>query len=151
MCPFCSAQCCLSKQNHQGDHIAYEHFPVGLQGSHSADRKIHLHNCQVAVATNNTYVYCYKPEARGRYRDYKSYYPNWEIRPDITVKISPYWKWFLAQFEHDFMRYHGFQHISIPGSWKTITWKEAAESLPSGFMALRIRIIPDTGFLKMTK
>ena len=133
-CPFCSAQCCLTKQNHPGDHIAYEHFPVGFQRSHSADKNIHLHNCQVAVATNNTYVYCHEPEAKGRYRDYKTYYPNWQIKPDRTVKISSYWKWFMAQFENDFTYCYGFQHPPIPGTWKTITWKEAADSLAAGYI-----------------
>ena len=132
-CPFCSAQCSLSRPNHSGDHIALEHYPVGLHGSHCADRKLRFHNCQAAVASHDSYVYCYKPEAIGRYRDYKTYYPNWEIRPDRSAKISSYWKWFMVQFQDGLRDHYELDQSRIPPSWKKIKWQEAADSLPDKY------------------
>ena len=132
-CPFCSAQCSLSRSNHSDDHIAFEHYPVGLHGSHSADKKVHFHNCQVAVSSQDSYVYCYDPVAKGRYRDFKTYYPNWEIGPDRSTKMSPYWKWFIVQFQNDLKNHYKIDQSSIPPSWKKIKWQEAANCLPDKY------------------
>ena len=130
-CPFCSAQCCMSTKNHTHDHVALQHYPVGLELTHSSEKKLHTFCCQVAVASRSSYVQNFDSAKIVLYRDYKKYYSKWEIFPDRRADIPSYWKWFLTYFDKDLINHYDMTEIPILNEWKNITWQHAKKSLES--------------------
>ena len=129
-CPFCEAPCCLTDKNHGCDHWAIQHYPVGVTGIIGEDRKLKTYNCQSAVDSSMKYNYDRtRPDLLEPFKDYRKYFPNWDIAPDRSMEASLYWKWFMANYYDDLVDHYEAARGNLPQAWKNITAEEAVQSL----------------------
>ena len=124
-CPFCDAPCEYSQENHERDRMSLQHRPVGIKGV--AMRKNQLlqlctYNCNLALASDICFIH---DEAAIPYKQYKEYYPKWEIKPDREMESPLFWKWFMNKFNDAIAKYFGAKPAKIPAKWRKITWAEA--------------------------
>ncbi|MGH0159806.1 UNVERIFIED_CONTAM: hypothetical protein FKN15_037695 [Acipenser sinensis] len=67
------------------------------------------------------------------FKEYRTYYPDWNIAPDSSVEASDYWKYVLTTFNERFaVEYHA-QSADIPETWKTISKDQALKSINEVF------------------
>ena len=63
------------------------------------------------------------------YREYKTYYPNWDIAPSPDMASSHYWMWFMTTYKCQLMEYYDAKSPDIPDSWTEISKERAIQSL----------------------
>ena len=133
-CPFCKAPCKYTFKNHAGDHSALQHCPVGVIGWHVAsDRKLTTYNCQSAVGSDIDFQNKDTCGICVPFKDYRNYYPNWDIAPDRKMESSLFWKWFMHTFHDDLVSSFKVEPADIPNEWKEISWEEAKKSLTKSY------------------
>ena len=62
-------------------------------------------------------------------REYKRYFPDWNIDPSPNMDSSKYWMWFMATYKYQLMEHYNRKAPDIPKSWGEITKEEAIRSL----------------------
>ncbi|XP_042572567.1 interferon-induced very large GTPase 1-like [Cyprinus carpio] len=133
-CPFCTAICTNTIENHDEDHSVQFHRSIGLNGIHYRNTSnLSTHICTSAVANSNLYFYPNDSDDRVPWRDYRKaggVYADWSITPDLSV--LPYWKWFVCRFQKDLEKYYNNRFEGsgeIPCEWRTYSKQDATESL----------------------
>ncbi|XP_068435232.1 interferon-induced very large GTPase 1-like [Clinocottus analis] len=133
-CPFCSAVCTNTIDDHEGDHSVPFHRSMAVNGVHiknSVDFGIEF--CTTNVASDGCFHPTHNSELSIPYKKYRTaglHFANWAITPDES-KLE-YWKWFVSRFEKELEdHYHlKFQNNSaIPSEWKTYSKEQAIKSL----------------------
>ncbi|XP_058626442.1 interferon-induced very large GTPase 1-like [Onychostoma macrolepis] len=130
-CPFCTAICTNTIENHDGDHSVPFHRVDGINGWHYVkSKKLCANICTNLVTTDQTFhvsdnVFPYK-----EYRTAGGVYAKWSITPDLSE--LPYWKWFVCRFKKELEKHYEktFEgQGEIPDEWKKLTKQDAVESL----------------------
>ncbi|MEQ2223140.1 hypothetical protein ILYODFUR_033698 [Ilyodon furcidens] len=132
-CPFCKISCDAGGRAHT-EHFASLHRPNGLgQFRWDDSKKLTTDICSSLVssdisfrcrATNNEYH---------PYKTYKNIFPDWDIRPDVSLEASDYWKYVMAKYNEKFAEAYEAEPADIPDSWKKITLEQARKSLKESF------------------
>ncbi|XP_052395548.1 interferon-induced very large GTPase 1-like [Carassius gibelio] len=107
-CPFCTAICTNTIENHDEDHSVQFHRSIGLNGIHYRNTSnLSTHICTSAVANSNLYFYPNDSDDKVPWRDYRragGVFADWSITPDLSE--LPYWKWFVCRFQKDLEKYY---------------------------------------------
>ncbi|KAK7127090.1 hypothetical protein R3I94_018317 [Phoxinus phoxinus] len=129
-CPFCSATCTDSLENHTGDHSVPFHRVNGLTGCcYEGTECLSADFCTSLVKT-------YKKFYTGQWipcREYRNagyVYAEWSITPDFSE--LPYWKWFVCRFQKDLEKYFGktfHRWDDISYEWSQYSKEQAIKSL----------------------
>lgn len=67
------------------------------------------------------------------YKEYRKFYPDWEIKGDPSIRASDYWKYVMMRFNQEFSDALDAQPAEIPPAWKTLTAQDALNSLKGSF------------------
>ena len=145
-CPFCKEPCQRSDAKHlteNDSHQCLQHRPKGIRGTwwlHT--EKLVVPNCSYSLFSNDgfacqCYPTCKKPEGDlsthkwvfHPMREYKKYFPDWDIAPSPDMASSHYWMWFMTTFKHQLMQYYCMKSPDIPDSWTEISKERAIQSL----------------------
>ncbi|XP_075037382.1 up-regulator of cell proliferation-like [Mixophyes fleayi] len=132
-CPFCRVPCDNEGGNHR-NHSAFIHRPKGLGNyTWSHNNELVTDICSTAVISSDKFK---NLETKGKwhpYKEYRTYYPDWDIRPDPNSKSSDYWKYIFVQFNQEFADEYKVKPSDLPGDWKKITKEQASASLKEAF------------------
>ncbi|XP_053119776.1 interferon-induced very large GTPase 1-like isoform X2 [Hemicordylus capensis] len=128
-CPFCKVPCEAGGKAHQ-EHFAAVHRPQGL-GRYRWDKTKELYYslCSSDVVSDNWFKNRHTDKKWHPYKNYRDYYPDWNIQPDPSINASDYWKFIFAEFNHDFARKYCAKPAELPEDWKKITKEQAKEAL----------------------
>ena len=140
-CPFCLEPCKRSDANHMADndcHQCVQHRPQGLLGTFwSDDDKLMVSNCGYNIQAECVFTCQCEPKCKDApchpYRDYKRYFPYWDIAPSPTMETSYYWMWVMATFKSQLMEEYNAGQPDIPESWAGISKERAKASLSDVF------------------
>ncbi|KAK2843790.1 hypothetical protein Q7C36_012005 [Tachysurus vachellii] len=130
-CPFCKTPCEAGGKEHQ-QHYAAVHRPKGLCGVLN-DNALCEEICTSSVFGNRTFETQetnFEPQLS---KDYRKYYPDWHIAPDVSLKSSDYWKYVIVTFNKQFADWHKAEPALYPDEWKKITKEQALISLKKNF------------------
>ncbi|XP_073678177.1 uncharacterized protein [Garra rufa] len=133
-CPFCTAVCTNTIENHDEDHSVQFHRSIGLNGIHYRNTSsLSIHICTSAVANSNLYFYTSDSDEKIPWTEYRragEVYAKWSITPDLSV--LPYWKWFVCRFQKDLEKHYNNRFEGsgeIPYEWRAYSKQDAFESL----------------------
>ncbi|OWF52456.1 Interferon-induced very large GTPase 1 [Mizuhopecten yessoensis] len=154
-CPFCLEPCILGRDHEKMvAHRCIQHRPTGLKKWFWEDSdKLSIENCNVEVGARLSLYKCGHICTRGpperhtigfirnifvrlgiekfhAYKDYKKFFPDWDIVPHSDMSSSVYWAWVLCQFNAQFAAYYEKEEADIPASWTLYTKEDAIDSLP---------------------
>ncbi|XP_041432295.1 interferon-induced very large GTPase 1 isoform X2 [Xenopus laevis] len=132
-CPFCKVPCEAGTDDHP-EHFASIHRPMGLaQSSKDAVDVLDHSICSTAVLSNRSF----NSEETGwtvhPYKDYRKYYPEWNIYPEDGSEGTDYWKFVLKEHNDTFARTHRSKPAKLPEDWQRITREKALQSLKRSF------------------
>ena len=129
-CHFCKAPCKYTFKSHAGEHSALQHRPNGVIGFKSKKtNKLATHNCQSAVGSNMSFKNKDTGDAFVPFKQYRDYYPDWDIAPDRNMDTELFWKWFMVAFHDDLVSAFDANPADIPKEWENISWEEARKNL----------------------
>ncbi|OCT59082.1 hypothetical protein XELAEV_18001570mg [Xenopus laevis] len=132
-CPFCKVPCEAGTDDHP-EHFASIHRPMGLAQSRKDGSNVLDHSiCSTAIVGNRSFS---SEDTRWNphpYKDYRNYYPNWNIHPEDGNKGTDYWKFVLKQYNNKFARVHGTQPAVLPEDWQSISQEQALQSIKKSF------------------
>ncbi|KAM8746782.1 interferon-induced very large GTPase 1-like [Acanthopagrus schlegelii] len=136
-CPFCAAPCEAGGRGHK-EHHASLHRPQGLseilwQGT----EKLLTTICSSSVISDLNFC---RNDTKGQWHPYKRYreiYQDWKIPPDASLQASDYWKYVLVKFNNEFAKAYKAHPADIPSTWKSVTYRQAEESLKKTFTIKR--------------
>ncbi|XP_053489620.1 up-regulator of cell proliferation-like, partial [Ictalurus furcatus] len=132
-CPFCKTPCEAGGKEHQLHHAAV-HRPQGLGMYRSVTTNILCEEiCTSSVHGNGTFQNRETNFQPHPYKDYRKYYPDWHIAPDMSIEASDYWKYVLVTFNTQFAERYKALPAVYPDAWKTITKDQAFISLKCMF------------------
>ncbi|XP_068434435.1 interferon-induced very large GTPase 1-like [Clinocottus analis] len=133
-CPFCSAVCTNTIDDHEGDHSVPFHRSEAVNGVHIKNSvEFGIEFCTTNVASDGGFYPTGDSEVSFPYKKYRTAGPrfaNWAITPDES-KLE-YWKWFVSRFEKELEDHYQlkFQNNGkIPSEWKTYSKVQAIKSL----------------------
>ncbi|XP_074854717.1 up-regulator of cell proliferation-like [Carettochelys insculpta] len=132
-CPFCKVPCEAGGIDHK-EHFATVHRPKGLcqNGSNTTQRLEHS-SCSDDVVSNEKFRNSDTQWEPHPYKDYRSYYPDWCIKPDPSLSASNYWKFVFKEFNKQFAKEYNAKPAELPKDWEKITKEQALESLEEVF------------------
>lgn len=129
VCMFCGEPCMNTDKNHTNDghsHKCLQHRPVGIHGLRWEDNNKLCENfCNHLL--NTDILYANIMGKTGKYREYKTNFPDWEIAPNSDA--SKYWKWIFVKFQKQLQKMHNTELPTFPAIWNTILKSEAIASL----------------------
>ncbi|XP_075037378.1 interferon-induced very large GTPase 1-like [Mixophyes fleayi] len=132
-CPFCKAPCEAGGGDHK-EHFASLHRPRGLAQHKDEQTKALDHSiCSTNVISNKCFSNAdteWKPHP---YKDYRTYYPDWAIYPDMTADASDYWKFVLKEFNDLFANMYNAEPANLPEDWYRLTEDHALSNLKTTF------------------
>ncbi|XP_028994235.2 up-regulator of cell proliferation-like [Betta splendens] len=132
-CPFCKVPCGVGLKEHK-HHQTAVHRPQGLGGYRDfKTQKLWVSLCTTDVQCQSLFrnqdtEYQWHP-----YKEYKDYYPDWHIPPDVTPEASDYWKYVLVKYNEDFASAYKAKPADVPEAWKTITEEQVLNGLKDAF------------------
>uniref|UniRef100_A0A8C5GJ64 Si:dkey-85k7.12 n=1 Tax=Gouania willdenowi TaxID=441366 RepID=A0A8C5GJ64_GOUWI len=132
-CPFCAMPCDAGGKAHT-EHWASLHRPQGL-GKYRWDdtKKLVTDICSSSVISDGRFR-CHQTLNHWHpYKDYKKIFPDWKISPDVSLEASDYWKYVMTKHNEEFAKAYNAKPAEIPKSWKSISYKQAEESLKESF------------------
>ncbi|MGH0171591.1 UNVERIFIED_CONTAM: hypothetical protein FKN15_061190 [Acipenser sinensis] len=135
-CPFCKVPCEAGGKDHS-EHHASVHRPQGL-GRYQYfffffRGKLAVNICTTGVQSDIKFSNINTGGKFHPLKEYRTYYPDWNIAPDSSVEASDYWKYVLTTFNERFaVEYHA-QSADIPETWKTISKDQALKSINEVF------------------
>ncbi|XP_075037381.1 interferon-induced very large GTPase 1-like [Mixophyes fleayi] len=128
-CPFCKAPCEAGGGDHK-EHFASLHRPRGLAQHKDEQTEALDHSiCSTNVISNKCFSNAdteWKPHP---YKDYRTYYPDWAIYPDMTADASDYWKFVFKKFNDSFAEIYNAERANLPEDWYRLTKDHALSSL----------------------
>ncbi|XP_047677086.1 up-regulator of cell proliferation-like [Tachysurus fulvidraco] len=130
-CPFCKIACEAEGKEHQ-QHYAAVHRPKGLCGFLN-DNALCEEICTSSVVGNRTFETQETNFEPQLYKDYRKYYPDWHIAPDVSIESSDYWKYVIVTFNDRFAKQFEAEPAVYPDEWKKITKEQALISLKKNF------------------
>ncbi|XP_032416655.1 up-regulator of cell proliferation-like [Xiphophorus hellerii] len=132
-CPFCKAPCEAGGKDHEL-HSAAIHRPQGLgRYRHSTTKKLVERLCTTDVQSDTSFC---NSDTKGQfhpYKEYTTYYPDWQIPPDPTIEASDYWKYILVKYNDQFAEEYGAKPADVPDAWKKISKEDALKGLKDAF------------------
>ncbi|MGH0165186.1 UNVERIFIED_CONTAM: hypothetical protein FKN15_048311 [Acipenser sinensis] len=132
-CPFCKVPCEAGGKEHR-EHHASVHRPQGLgMCSYEASEKLVETICTTDVYSENKFKNIDIEGKAHPYKDYRRFYPDWNIAPDASIEASDYWKYILTAFNEQFAKEYNAKPADIPKQWKSITKDQALKSLQELF------------------
>uniref|UniRef100_A0A8C5DEF5 Interferon-induced very large GTPase 1-like n=1 Tax=Gouania willdenowi TaxID=441366 RepID=A0A8C5DEF5_GOUWI len=132
-CPFCATPCDAGGKAHT-EHWASLHRPQGL-GTYRrvATQKLVTDICSSSVISDKKFR-CHQTNNQYHpYKDYKKIFPDWKISPDVSLEASDYWKYVMTKYNQEFATKYDAKPAEIPNGWKSISYKQAEESLKESF------------------
>ncbi|XP_013881023.1 interferon-induced very large GTPase 1-like [Austrofundulus limnaeus] len=132
-CPFCEVPCDAGGKDHT-EHFASLHRPEGIGGAHwGGSRKLITEICSYSVMSERSF-YCSKTNFEWHpYKEYMKIYPDWDIRPGLSLEASDYWKYVMTKYNKEFAADYNLEPGDIPDFWENITDIQAKESLKNSF------------------
>ncbi|KAL2096318.1 hypothetical protein ACEWY4_008466 [Coilia grayii] len=132
-CPFCSAPCEAGGVEHK-EHFASIHRPQGTSAWHGIDSKVIVTAiCSSSVISDRRF-YSKETEWKSHpYKDYRKFYPEWNIPGDASIEATAYWKYFMANFNEQIAKDYDLKPAIIPDDWKALTKADALKSLQQAF------------------
>ncbi|KAM4564531.1 interferon-induced very large GTPase 1-like [Fundulus diaphanus] len=132
-CPFCKVPCDVSGEAHT-EHFASLHRPDGLGRFKWDDsNKLSTGICSALVISDERFSCSATNSKWHPYKYYRTIYPQWDIRPDVSLEASAYWKYVMNKYNKEFAEAYDALPADIPASWKSITKQQAKESLKESF------------------
>ncbi|XP_023130571.2 interferon-induced very large GTPase 1-like [Amphiprion ocellaris] len=132
-CPFCGVPCDAGGNKHT-QHFASLHRSNGLGTYRSTStNKLSTDICSSLVDSDTEFCCDRTNNKYHPYKGYKEIYPDWDIRPDVSLEASDYWKYVMKTYNADFAKAYGAKSADIPPMWKKITAKQAEASLKESF------------------
>ena len=133
-CPFCKEMCELTTPNHDCKHSVESHRPQCLRGyAWTSTGKMTLDVCSARVASDAKFRNHDTDYKLHPYKNYRIFYPKWDITPDPSREALSYWKWFVARYSAQIARHFKMKETEIPDSWKSLTWEEVKEDLKRSY------------------
>ncbi|KAK7167049.1 hypothetical protein R3I94_001450 [Phoxinus phoxinus] len=130
-CPFCTAVCTNTIENHPGDHSVPFHRVEGINGGYwHQTENLSADICTTLVTSDKIFRVS---DVWFPYKEYRSaggVYEKWSITPDLS-ELS-YWKWFVCKFQKDLENHYNktFQgRGEIPDEWIKLEKQDAIQSL----------------------
>ncbi|XP_028330757.1 interferon-induced very large GTPase 1-like [Gouania willdenowi] len=132
-CPFCATPCDAGGKAHT-EHWASLHRPQGL-GRYRWDdtKKLLTDICSSLVFSNISFRCPQTNDQPHPYKDYKKIFSDWKISPDVSEEASDYWKYVMTTYNQDFATAYDAKPADIPNGWKSVSYKQAEESLKESF------------------
>ncbi|XP_023202514.1 up-regulator of cell proliferation-like [Xiphophorus maculatus] len=132
-CPFCAVPCDAGGKLHT-EHFASLHRPQGL-GEHrwEGTEQLMTDICSSLVVSEKIFCCSAIKDEWHLYKNYKEIYPHWDIRPDVSLEASDYWKYVMAKYNQEFAKAYMAKPADIPPAWNNITEQQAKESLKESF------------------
>ncbi|RXM90866.1 Interferon-induced very large GTPase 1 [Acipenser ruthenus] len=128
-CPFCKVPCEAGGKEHK-EHHASVHRPEGLSKRRWAkSQKLVVDICSTAVQSEHLFSNSDTEDGWHPYKDYRKFYPDWNIAPDASIEASDYWKYILTTFNEQFAEEFNAKPADIPEEWKSITKEQALKSI----------------------
>uniref|UniRef100_H3A3B2 VLIG-type G domain-containing protein n=1 Tax=Latimeria chalumnae TaxID=7897 RepID=H3A3B2_LATCH len=128
-CPFCKVPCEAGGEGHE-HHFASVHRPQGLGGSRCfGTNNLPPEICSTDVNSERKFLNDDTNWELHPYKNYRKYYPEWEIQGDPSIEASDYWKYVMVQFNKQFAESYKAKEADIPSGWKNITADQALNSL----------------------
>ncbi|CAJ0922063.1 unnamed protein product [Ranitomeya imitator] len=152
-CPFCRVPCEAEGADHT-EHFASVHRPQGLgHYKWAGGKKLVTDICTSCVVSENSFSNLYTGCKSHPYKDYRTYYPDWSIQPDPSIKSSDYWKFIFAKFNGEFAKEFYAEPARLPDDWKapSVSLKECCDEdtgtsyKPAGIIASQPRMKPSSG------
>uniref|UniRef100_A0A8K9X8N9 VLIG-type G domain-containing protein n=1 Tax=Oncorhynchus mykiss TaxID=8022 RepID=A0A8K9X8N9_ONCMY len=132
-CPFCKMPCDAGGKEHR-QHHANAHRPQALGSYRSVQTQELIETlCTTDVNSKKSFKNGDTDWELHPYKDYRTYYPEWNIQPDSTDEASDYWKYVLATYNDRLAVMHNAKPAMIPEAWKSITKEQALEGLKVAF------------------
>ncbi|XP_077303265.1 up-regulator of cell proliferation-like [Lithobates pipiens] len=132
-CPFCGVPCEASGCHHV-NHSASMHRPQGLgKCCVVEDDKLATDICSTLVVSKLTFRNADTEWKSHPYKEYRTFYPDWAIQPDSSIKSSDYWKFIFVKFNQEFAEKYGALPAELPDTWMKITREQALGSLKKAY------------------
>ncbi|XP_064425512.1 interferon-induced very large GTPase 1-like [Latimeria chalumnae] len=132
-CPFCKVPCEAGGEGHE-HHFASVHRPQGLGRYRDLlTNKLVPEICSTSVNSEHQFRNIETGLTFHPYKDYRKYYPDWEIQGDQSIEASDYWKYVMAQFNKQFAVAYEAEEADVPNGWRNITADQALKSLEEIF------------------
>ncbi|XP_035855617.1 up-regulator of cell proliferation-like [Sander lucioperca] len=132
-CPFCKVPCEAGGKEHKKHHAAV-HRPKGLGCYRVIEtEKLVPTLCTTSVQGNGEFRNADTKWKYHPYKEYTTYYPDWLIPPDSTIKASDYWKYVLVQYNERFAQEYEAKPADVPEDWRRITKEQALKGLKDAF------------------
>ncbi|KAK2843792.1 hypothetical protein Q7C36_012007 [Tachysurus vachellii] len=132
-CPFCKTPCEAGGKKHQQHHAGL-HRPKGLGGFvYAKTNSLCEEICTSSVFANGTFRSYETNFEAHPCKDYRKYYPDWHIAPDMSMKASDYWKYVMVTFNDIFAKQFEAEPAVYPVEWQKITKEQALLCLKHNF------------------
>ncbi|XP_075174728.1 interferon-induced very large GTPase 1-like [Anomaloglossus baeobatrachus] len=132
-CPFCKVPCEAGGADHT-HHLASVHRPQGLGKYRDYYSSILVNSiCSTDIVSNTSFSNSDTGGTWHPYKDYRKYYPDWNIDPDPSIKSSDYWKFIFGKFNRNFAEEYDAKPADLPDDWKAMTKEDALNSLKKTF------------------
>jgi hypothetical protein len=132
-CPFCCAPCEAGSKEHD-KHFTSIHRPQGVRGWMNLKTTVlRTDICSSSVISDRTFNTNLTGDKPHPYKDYQTYYPDWTITGDPSIKASDYWKYVMDTFNETIAKDTHALPADIPEDWKAITTDDALKSLKNAF------------------
>ncbi|XP_053174936.1 up-regulator of cell proliferation-like isoform X2 [Scomber japonicus] len=132
-CPFCEVPCEAGGKGHDKHHAAV-HRPQGLGGYRITNtQKLAPELCTTSVHSDATFSNSDTKQKLHPYKEYHTYYPDWNIPPDPSIESSDYWKYVLVQYNDRFAQKYDANPADVPEAWRGITKEQALKGLKDAF------------------
>ncbi|XP_052463139.1 interferon-induced very large GTPase 1 [Carassius gibelio] len=130
-CPFCTAVCTNTTEDHPGDHNVRFHRVDGIKGWHyHQTENLSADICTTLVSSGKRFCASNEWFPYKEYRRAGGVYAKWSITYDTSE--LPYWKWFVCKFKKDLENRYNKKFKDqgeIPNKWRDIKKEHAIESL----------------------
>ncbi|XP_014065392.1 interferon-induced very large GTPase 1 isoform X2 [Salmo salar] len=133
LCPFCKAPCEAGGKEH-AKHFTSIHRPQGVTGRRNLKTRVLWTNiCSSDVISDYTFQTTLTGDKYHPYKDYQTYYPDWTITGDSSIKASDYWKYVMDTYNERIAKDTDALPADIPKDWKALTHDDAMKSLKNIF------------------
>ncbi|XP_030194322.1 up-regulator of cell proliferation [Gadus morhua] len=132
-CPFCSAPCEAGALSHK-IHYVEIHRPQAFGTYRYIDSdKLCTSICTSLVFSDTEFENDDTKWVLHPYKEYKTFYGDWDIPADNSYSASDYWKYVMVRFNKDFAECYSAKPADIPNEWTTISKEDADRSLKESF------------------
>ncbi|MBN3285497.1 GVIN1 GTPase, partial [Polyodon spathula] len=131
-CPFCKVPCEAGGLDHK-EHYASVHRPQGLGRIKQGSGKLSELMCTTLAFSNQRFQNSDTAGEWHPYKDYRRFYPDWNIPPDPSIEASDYWKYVLTTFNEEFAVEYNAKPADVPKEWRSITKEMAMKSVSKLF------------------